>query len=127
MDEPGTTPTRPHAATSRSSVDALEDAAHEHGPVTAGDARAWATRFDLLGDPTRLRLLARMHDQPGSTVRELADSAAITATAASQALRVLRDQGWVEAARDGRSMRYTLIDDTAHACLHLMLAQLPRE
>ncbi|MDO5711789.1 MAG: metalloregulator ArsR/SmtB family transcription factor [Micrococcales bacterium] len=84
------------------------------------DARRWATRFDLLADPTRLRLLRHMHLCPGCAVGDLAAAADITPTAASQALRVLRDQGWVQASRDGRAMRYSLIDETAHRLLHFI-------
>lgn len=81
---------------------------------------AWARRFDLLSDPTRLRLLAHMHMHPGSAVVDLAKAAEITQTAASQALRVLRDQGWVEGRREGRLMRYHLVDDITHHVLHFM-------
>ncbi|APE12752.1 transcriptional regulator (plasmid) [Rhodococcus sp. 2G] len=82
----------------------------------------WSSRFHLLGDPTRLRLLAAMHHAgPGTaTVTELAEAAQITKTAASQALRVLRLQGWVRDERIGRTVRYTLIDTTVHELLHLM-------
>ncbi|SNC73584.1 DNA-binding transcriptional regulator, ArsR family [Kytococcus aerolatus] len=85
----------------------------------------WARRFDLLGDVTRLRLLDRMHHHPGSTVAELAAAADITPATASQALRTLRAQGWVEAERDGRLMRYRLVDATAHQLLHVMGADHP--
>ena len=92
------------------------------------DLPEWAARFDLLGHPTRLALLAHMHDAgPGvATVTELADAAGITRNAASQALRVLRDQGWVRADKDpndGRGQRYSLADDTVHTILHLMGAR----
>ena len=80
----------------------------------------WARRFDLLSDPTRLALLSHMHLHPESPVVDLANAAGITQTAASQALRVLRDQGWVEGRRQGRLVHYRLIDDAAHAVLHLM-------
>lgn len=99
--------------------------ATDHGAASPepSDAAAWARRFDLLGDPTRLRLLFYMHLHPGQGVSDLAEAAGITPTAASQSLRVLRDQGWVEALRDGRAMRYCLIDETAHRLLHLMGAR----
>lgn len=85
----------------------------------------WASRFALLGDPTRLRLLAAIHHAgPGAaSVGELARAAGITPTAASQALRVLRTQGWVQDGKDGRTVRYTLVDDTVHRVLHLMGAE----
>lgn len=101
--------------------------AHTHDGIGL-ELDDWATRFDLLGDPTRLALLAHMHAAgPGiSTVTELAEAAGITRNAASQALRVLREQGWVRSERnpsDGRSQRYSLADDTVHRILHLMGAR----
>lgn len=92
------------------------------GPVRGVPATTdeWAHRFELLSDPTRLRLLTQMHLHPESAVGDLAEAAAITPTAASQALRVLRDQGWVVARRDGRVVRYRLVDEGAHQILHFM-------
>ena len=86
------------------------------------DVNDWAARFDLLADPTRLGLLAHMHHAgPGfATVSDLADAVGITRNAASQALRILRDQGWVEARREGRTVRYRLVDASVHTVLHLM-------
>lgn len=83
-------------------------------------ATTWAPRFELLADLTRLKLLSYMHIYPGSCVQDLANAAGITQTAASQALRVLRDEGWVSADRDGRLMRYTLKDKAAHQMLHFI-------
>lgn len=85
-----------------------------------GTLDEWAHRFELLADPTRLRLLTHMHLHPGCPVNELADAAGITQTAASQALRVLREQNWVRATRDGRLSRYELIDGGVHHILHFM-------
>lgn len=86
------------------------------------DIEAWAERFNLLGSPSRLRLLAAMHqDGPKSaTVGELAEAAGLSHTAASQALRLLRIQGWVRDDRKGRSVSYTLTDPTVHRLLHFM-------
>lgn len=90
----------------------------DEGP--SGSTHDWAQRFDLLADPTRLSLLTHMHLHPDSSVGELAEAAGITHTAASQALRVLRDQGWVEGKRKGRLVHYRLVDQAAHEVLHLM-------
>lgn len=89
-------------------------------PRVEGDPETWAQRFDLLSDPTRLALLTTIHLQPDSSVGTLAEHCGITRTAASQALRVLRDQGWVEARREGRTVRYRLVDASVHTVLHLM-------
>ena len=85
-----------------------------------GSLDEWAHRFELLADPTRLRLLSHMHLHPDSPVNELAEAAGITQTATSQALRVLRDQDWVATRRDGRLVRYRLIDGGVHHILHFM-------
>lgn len=74
----------------------------------------------MLADPTRLRLLSYIHLNPNSPVQNLAKAAGVTQTAASQALRVLRDNGWVRAERDGRLMRYELTDESVHQVLHFM-------
>ncbi len=86
--------------------------------VLARNPDEWARRFDLLSDPTRLRLLTHMHQHPDCTVSDLATAANITQTAASQALRVLRDQDWVKSRRSGRAVHYTLVDPSAHYLLH---------
>ncbi|ADG78584.1 Transcriptional regulator, ArsR family OS=Tsukamurella paurometabola (strain ATCC 8368 / DSM/ CCUG 35730 / CIP 100753 / JCM 10117 / KCTC 9821 / NBRC 16120/ NCIMB 702349 / NCTC 13040) OX=521096 GN=Tpau_1972 PE=4 SV=1 [Tsukamurella paurometabola] len=91
---------------------------HRHGV----DADAWAARFALLGDATRLRLLIAMHDRPGLGVGELAERAGVGQNAASQALRILRDAEWVSTSRDGRTVRYTLRSDAiVHRILHDIL------
>ena len=91
-------------------------------PDDRPDISAWADRFRMLGDPTRLRLLSAMHQAgPGTaSVGDLASAAGISDTAASQALRTLRLQGWVQHDRDGRTVRYTLTDPTVHSLLHAM-------
>ncbi|MGW0022024.1 ArsR/SmtB family transcription factor [Rhodococcus sp. NPDC003382] len=78
----------------------------------------WARRFDLLADPNRLRILHRLHHDPDLCACDLADAVGIRPTALSQALRLLREQGWVEATRQGRLMRYRLVDATVHSLLH---------
>lgn len=89
-------------------------------PAVDGSTDTWLNRFDLLADPTRLALLTQIHLHPDSRVGQLAEACGITPTAASQALRVLRDQGWVEAHQEGRIVRYRLVDQAVHTVLHLM-------
>jgi DNA-binding transcriptional ArsR family regulator len=80
--------------------------------------RDWAHRFGLLADPGRLALLLGIHAVPDICVSDLAVAAGMSDTAVSQALRLLRTAGLVEARKDGRVMRYRLVDDTAHRLLH---------
>lgn len=91
-----------------------------HGENSDVDIAEWSTRFDLLSDPHRLEILVVLHRRPGIIVGDLAIAVGRTETAVSQALRVLRHQGWVSSTRLGRSVSYRLDDDTVHELLHWM-------
>lgn len=82
------------------------------------DTSGWAQRFDLLSDPHRLEILLGLHRAPGICVGDLAAALGRSENAVSQALRVLREQGWVTATRSGRTVNYRLDDDTVHDLLH---------
>lgn len=82
------------------------------------DTAGWARRFDLLSDPHRLEILLSLHRAPGICVGDLAVALGRSENAVSQALRVLRDQGWVSSERVGRTVSYRLEDDTVHHLLH---------
>lgn len=66
------------------------------------DTTGWAQRFDLLSDPHRLEILLCLHRAPGICVSDLAAALGRSENAVSQALRVLRQQGWVNNTRSGR-------------------------
>ncbi|CQD22860.1 metalloregulator ArsR/SmtB family transcription factor [Mycobacterium sp. 050128] len=87
------------------------------------DAAAWSQRFDLLSDPHRLEILLVLHRAPGICVGELADTLDRSENAVSQALRVLRQQGWVKSTRVGRAVSYRLEDQITHDLLHWIGAQ----
>ncbi len=87
-------------------------------PNADHDLQQWARRFDLLADPNRLRILHQLHHEPDLCVSDLAGAVGMRPTALSQALRLLREQGWVEATRQGRLVRYRLVDATVHSLLH---------
>jgi DNA-binding transcriptional ArsR family regulator len=78
----------------------------------------WAQRFSVLADPSRLSLLVCIHYAREICVSDLAVAAGMTDTAVSQALRLLRAHGLVEATRAGRQMRYRLADETVHKLIH---------
>ena len=84
----------------------------------ATDLDLWVRRFELLGDTTRLRILLGMHRAPGICVTDLAAALSMSPTTVSQALRLLRHQGWVAVERDGKKMTYRLHDDVVHRLLH---------
>lgn len=82
------------------------------------DTAGWAQRFDLLSDPHRLEILLCLHRAPGIFVSDLAAALGRSENAVSQALRVLRQQGWVTNTREGRSVSYRLNDEIVHDLLH---------
>ncbi|KAA0020033.1 ArsR/SmtB family transcription factor [Antrihabitans cavernicola] len=97
----------------------VEHVAQARAAVAAApDLELWVRRFELLGDPTRLQILLCMHRAPGICVSDLAAALSMSPTAVSQALRLLRNQGWVAVERDGKKMTYSLRDDLIHRLLH---------
>jgi DNA-binding transcriptional ArsR family regulator len=86
--------------------------------LTDVDTAGWTQRFDLLSDPHRLEILLCLHREPGIFVGDLAAALGRSENAVSQALRVLRQQGWVSSTRVGRSVSYRLEDEIVHDLLH---------
>ena len=77
----------------------------------------WADRFAMLGDPRRLALLLSIAHAGPISVSDLTVAADMNDTAVSQALRLLRASGTVSACRDGRVMRYELVDEDVRRLL----------
>lgn len=75
-----------------------------------------AETLQALAAPSRLRILARLHE--GScAVNELALAVGMEASAVSHQLRVLRLHGLVTGVRRGRSVSYALHDEHVGALL----------
>jgi DNA-binding transcriptional ArsR family regulator len=66
--------------------------------------------MQALSAPSRLRLLYALRDEEKG-VNELAEATDMTASAASQQLRILRHLRFVATRRDGRSVLYRLHDE----------------
>ncbi len=79
--------------------------------------RTWADRFSLLSDPGRLSLLLAVHEAGPIAVSDLAVATGMRDTTVSQALRLLRAAGVVEGRKDGRIVRYHLVDGPMAALL----------
>ena len=79
---------------------------------------SWSESFDLLSDPNRMEILLVLHRAPGICVGDLAAAVGRSENTVSQALRVLRRQGWVRSTRVGRAVSYRLDDETVHDLLH---------
>ena len=73
--------------------------------------RTWASRFSLLADPNRLSVLLAIHRAGPIAVTDLALATGINEPAVSQILRI---SGTVAPEKDGRIVRYRLLNrDTA--------------
>ncbi|MFF2503450.1 ArsR/SmtB family transcription factor [Streptomyces sp. NPDC058067] len=75
-----------------------------------GHVRAWADRFSLLADARRLALLLALYRAGPLAVSDLAVATGMNDPAVSQALRLLRAAGVVEGEKEGRIVRYRVVD-----------------
>jgi DNA-binding transcriptional ArsR family regulator len=75
------------------------------------ELRAVAIYHKALADPTRLRIIQRLADSPG-TVTELIDHVDLSQPLVSWHLRRLRAAGLVETHRNGREVICTLSRET---------------
>lgn len=81
------------------------------------DVRAAAERFSLLADPGRLALLLALRGVGAMAVSDLAIATGMRDSAVSQALRLLRASGIVAGRKDGRVVRYRIVDAPTSALL----------
>ena len=103
-------------------VDPTRVAATQARLVGAEEAQDLADGFKLLADPNRLRILYALLEAGELCVCDLAATTAMSETAVSHAMRLLRTAGIVRNRRDGRVIYYRL--DDAHV---RMLLDLSRE
>lgn len=73
--------------------------------------KASAPIFGALGDPTRLRLVARLSRGGPQSITRLTHGSSITRQAITKHLRVLAGAGLVRGARTGRECRWELRPD----------------
>jgi DNA-binding transcriptional ArsR family regulator len=66
--------------------------------------------FGVLADPTRRAILARLADERGLSVSELAEPFAIKLPAVMKHLDVLDDAGLVRRSKTGRTVTVTITD-----------------
>ncbi len=72
------------------------------------DIESSAPIFDALGDPTRLRLVARLSQGGPQSITSLTRGSALTRQAITKHLRVLAGAGLVRGTRRGRESRWAL-------------------
>lgn len=61
-----------------------------------------APLFAALGDPTRLRIVARLSGDGPSSISQLTDAVDVSRQAVSKHLRVLEDVGLIDSTHEGR-------------------------
>jgi DNA-binding transcriptional ArsR family regulator len=83
-----------------------------------GRPEVLATFFQALADPTRVRILELLAEQP-LTVSELVEALGLAQGRVSSHLTCLRWCGYVRAEVEGRFNRYTLIDDRIREIIRL--------
>jgi DNA-binding transcriptional ArsR family regulator len=71
-----------------------------------------ARRFSMLGDATRLRVLATLHEAGEASVGELAALSSVPLASVSQHLNRLADAGLVGRTRQGTRVVYRIVDPT---------------
>jgi ferredoxin len=84
-------------------------------PLHPAELERLVSTFRLLADPGRLSLVATLLEDRELPAGELARAAALSETAASQQLRVLREAGVVRKRRVGRQILYRLSGGDARA------------
>ncbi|EDY56147.1 ArsR-family transcriptional regulator [Streptomyces sviceus ATCC 29083] len=82
-----------------------------------GHVRTWSDRFALLADPNRLSLLLALHRTGPLAVSDLAIATGMNDPAVSQALRLLRAAGVVAGEKEGRVVRYRVVDEAVRGLL----------
>jgi len=82
--------------------------------VDDAPVEALAETFKVLGDPTRVRILLALGEEE-LCVCDLAELFAVTPSAVSHQLRLLRAHRLVKLRREGKLAFYSLDDDHVHA------------
>ena len=111
------TPGSPSAPGGAPSEDSDADSSDHHSglhaaPVPLPPAPVVSAAGDLLralSAPLRIAIVLQLRDGP-RCVHELVDALEVTQPLVSQHLRVLKSSGVVSAHRQGREMRYELLD-----------------
>lgn len=82
-------------------------------PISPETASTMARTFQVLADPTRVRILAIL-SQGELSVGSLAERLQMSPSAVSHQLRLLRQRRLVRRRREGKRVFYTLDDDHVH-------------
>ena len=77
-----------------------------------------AELFRVFGDSTRIKILYALHDNE-LCVQDIANAVALSQSAVSHQLRVLKDSKLVRFRREGKTVYYALDDDHVRSILSM--------
>ena len=78
-----------------------------------------AELFKAFGDPTRVQILSLLHQE--LCVNEIADAVALSQSAISHQLRILKQMHLIKYRREGKNILYSLADDHVRTILEMGL------
>lgn len=96
--------------------DAGADMPREIAEQMSGSALRASQLLKSLAHPGRLMILCRLAES-GATVSEIEDKLGLPQAVVSKQLARLREEGLVEASRDGRAVAYTLADENVRSVI----------
>jgi ArsR family transcriptional regulator len=91
------------------------------------EIEAVARRFEVLGEPARLRLLSALHADGEQAVGELVEATGFRQSNVSKHLRSMAEEGLLRRRRDGVHVYYALDDPTLGALCMLVSRRLREE
>lgn len=94
--------------------------------MTGAQLEAIARQFRVLGEASRLQLLASLMPGP-ATVGELVDVTGFKQGNVSKQLAALHEAGFLHRERDGNFVRYRIADPVVFQLCELMCGRIERE
>ena len=94
---------------------------NEHQPVEMPDDEVLyelADLFRVFGDSTRIKILYALHDNE-LCVQDIANAVALSQSAVSHQLKILKDAKLVRYRREGKSVIYALDDEHVRNILNM--------
>jgi len=91
------------------------------------EVEAVARRFEVLGEPARLRLLSALHADGEQAVGDLVEATGFRQSNVSKHLRSMAEEGLLARRRDGVHVYYALDDPTLGALCMLVSRRLHEE
>jgi len=95
--------------------------------LPSDELEAVARRFEVLGEPARLRLLSALHAGGEQTVGEVVEATGVRQSNASKHLGLMAEEGLLTRRRDGVHVYYALDDPTLGALCMLVSRRLREE